>query len=111
MRRAGPHRFHYEWSLSILIFAIHVALLGYLVARSGYIPRIMGVLLMVAGVGYVINYLRPYLYPDLDLGFLFVAFFGEFIFAVWLLVRGRKIPEPVRAADAAGRYTTLRDHQ
>lgn len=86
--------FKYEWSLSLVIFGIHVALLGYLVARSGYIPRILGVLLVIAGLGYVVNYLRPFLYPDLDLGFLFVAFFGELIFAVWLLARGRKIPEP-----------------
>lgn len=86
--------FRYEWSLSIVVFGIHVALLGYLVARSGYIPRILGLLLMIAGLGYVANYLGPYLYPDLDLGFLFVTFFGELIFAVWLLARGWRIPEP-----------------
>ena len=88
--------FKYEWSLSIVIFGIHVALLGYLVARSGYIPRIIGVLLGIAGFGYMINYLRPYLYPELDLGFLSATFFGELIFAVWLLARGWKIPEPTR---------------
>ena len=86
--------FKYEWSLSIAIFGIHVALLGYLVARSRYIPRILGVLLVIAGLGYVINYLRPYLYPDLDTRFLSVTFFGELIFAVWLLVRGWRITEP-----------------
>jgi hypothetical protein len=86
--------FRYEWSLSIVIFGIHVALLGVLVARSGYIPRILGVLLAIAGLGYVVNYLGPYLYPNLDLGFLFVTFFGELVFAVWLLVRGWRIPEP-----------------
>jgi hypothetical protein len=86
--------FKYEWSLSIVIFGIHVALLGYLVARSGYIPRILGVLLVIAGLGYVINYLGPYLYPDLDLSFLSVTFLGELVFAVWLLVRGWRIREP-----------------
>jgi hypothetical protein len=86
--------FKYEWSLSIVIFGIHVVLLGYLVARSGYIPRILGVLLVMAGLGYVLAYLRPYLYPDLNLGFLFVTFFGELIFALWLLIRGWRIPEP-----------------
>jgi hypothetical protein len=42
--------FRYEWSLSLVIFGIHVSLLGYLVARSGYIPRIVGVLLVIAGL-------------------------------------------------------------
>jgi hypothetical protein len=86
--------FRYEWSLSLVIFAIHVILSGYLVVRSGYIPRALGVLLSIAGLGYLLNYLGPYLYPDLDLRFLFVTFFGELIFAFWLLVRGRRIPEP-----------------
>ena len=85
--------FKYEWSFSLLIFGIHVALLGYLVARSGYIPRVVGVLLVIAGLGYMLNYLRPYLYPDLDTDFLFVTFFGELVFALWLLVRGWRIPE------------------
>jgi len=91
--------FKYEWSLCIVIFGIHVALLGYLVARSRYIPRILGVLLVIAGLGYVVNYLRPYFYPDLDTGFLFVTFFGEPVFALWLLVRGRRIPEPAEQDD------------
>lgn len=86
--------FRYEWSLSIVIFGVHVALVGYLVARSRYIPGILGLLLVIAGLGYMLNYLGPYLYPDLDLGFLFVTFFGELIFAIWLLARGWRIPEP-----------------
>jgi hypothetical protein len=86
--------YKHEWSLSLVIFGIHVALVGYLVARSAYIPRILGVLLAIAGLGYMLFYLGPYLYPDLDLGFLFITFFGELVFAVWLLVRGWRIPEP-----------------
>ena len=31
--------FRYEWSLSLVLFGIHLCLLGYLVYRSGYIPR------------------------------------------------------------------------
>lgn len=85
--------FRYEWSLSIVIFGIHVALAGYLVARSGYIPRIVGALLALAGLSYVVNYLGPYLYPELDLRFLFVTFLGELVFPIWLLVRGWRIPE------------------
>jgi hypothetical protein len=86
--------FRYEWSLSIVIFGIHLALLGYLVACSGYIPRILGVLLAIAGLGHMLYQLGPYHYPYLSLDFLFVILFGELIFAVWLLVRGWRIPEP-----------------
>jgi len=34
--------FRYDWSLSLVIFAIHLVLLGYLIFRSGYIAKILG---------------------------------------------------------------------
>lgn len=83
--------FRYEWSLSLVIFGIHLVLAGYLVARSGYIPRVMGALLSLAGLSHVILQLRPYFYAALDLQILFAMAFGELIFAVWLLVRGWRI--------------------
>lgn len=86
--------FQTEQSLALVLFGLHVELGAYLVFRSGYIPRFVGILLALAGLGYVVYYLGPYLYPHLDLSFLFVTFFGELVFWVWLLVRGWKIPEP-----------------
>jgi Domain of unknown function (DUF4386) len=86
--------FHYDWSMSLVIFGIHLGLLGYLIYRSGYVPRIIGILLVIDGLGWVIDSLRPYLYPNAHLGFIFVTFFGELIFMLWLLIRGWKIPEP-----------------
>lgn len=86
--------FQWEWSMGLVLFGVHLGLLGYLVYRSGYIPRAVGFLLVVAGSGYVIADLRPYLYPDAKLGFVTITFFGELVFALWLLVRGRKIEEP-----------------
>ncbi len=84
--------FRYDWSMGLILFGIHLVLLAYLVYRSGYIPRILGILLAIAGVGWVIHELGPYLFPDADLGFLFITFFGELIFMAWLLIRGWKIP-------------------
>lgn len=86
--------FRYEMSLGIAFFGIHVVLVGCLAMRSGYIPRLVGALVALAGLGYLLFYLRPYLYPNLDAGFLFITFFGELVFMIWLLVQGRKIPEP-----------------
>ena len=85
--------FRYEWSMGLVLFGIHLGLLGYLVYRSDYIPRILGILLAIAGLGWVIDSLRPYLYPNVDLGFIMITFFGELIFMIWLLVRGWKIQE------------------
>ena len=86
--------FQNDWALSMVLFGIHLVLLGYLIYRSGYIPRILGILLVVDGLGWVTSSLRPYLFPNAHLGFLFITFLGELFFMLWLLVRGWKIQEP-----------------
>jgi len=87
--------FGYEWGLALVIFGIHLGLLGYLVYRSGYIPRLVGIALAIAGIGYVVYQLRPYLYPDAEIGFVFAAFAGELVFLVWLAIWGWRIREPI----------------
>jgi hypothetical protein len=91
--------YRYDWSVSLMIFGIHLGLLGYLIWRSGYIPKIIGVLLVIDGLGWVIQPLRPYLYPNSQLGLILVRSFttisfSELILPLWLLVRGWKIQEP-----------------
>jgi hypothetical protein len=89
------HSFRYDWNLGLVLFGIHLVLLGYLIYRSGYIPKILGILLVINGLGWMINSLGPYLYPNADFfGYLFITFFAELLFMLWLLIRGWKIPEP-----------------
>ena len=85
--------FRYDWSIGLLIFGIHLDLLGYLIYRSGYIPKILGLLLFIVGSSWIISTLRPYLYPNVHLGFISTLGFGELIFPLWLVIRGWKIPE------------------
>ncbi len=83
--------FRLEWSFALIIFAIYLILLGYLVYKSFYIPNIFGILLFIAGVGYLIHTLGTFFFPTYNLDFLFFTFFGELVFMVWLLVKGRKV--------------------
>ena len=73
-------------------FGIHCLLLGYLVAKSGYLPRLVGVLLLAAGVGYHIESLGTVLLPRYETVYIwFVAIpasIAEISFALWLLVKG-----------------------
>ena len=88
------HSFRYEYALALGIFGIHLVLVGYLIVRSGYIPWWLGCLLIIDGAGWIINCLQPYLYPDTNLGFLFVTFLPELVFMLWLLIWGWRIREP-----------------
>jgi hypothetical protein len=85
--------FRSNWYFGLIFFGIHLGLLGYLVFRSEYIPRILGVLLVIAGLGYLLTTLKPYLFPNINLDFAEYTFYGEFIFMVWLLIKGPGIKE------------------
>lgn len=90
--------FRYEWGLSLVLFGFHLLLLGYLAFRATYVPKSIGVLLAIAGLGWVINSLWPYVLPGADLRLLMITFFGELVFMVWLLIFGWKLREPGAAA-------------
>lgn len=90
--------FRSDWAVSLIVFGVHLILLGCLICNARYIPKILGVLLVIDGLGWIINGLQPYFYPNAHLGFLFITYFGELIFMLWLLIRGWKIPEPAASA-------------
>jgi Domain of unknown function (DUF4386) len=85
--------FRHDWYFGLLFFSIHLGLLGYLVFRSGYIPRLLGLLLIIAGLGYLITTLKPYLFPNFNLDIARFTFYGELIFMLWLLIKGSRIKE------------------
>jgi hypothetical protein len=89
--------FTYGWQIGLAFFALHLAGLGYLVLKSGYVPRVLGVLAIVAGLGYLIDSFAHVLlsnYDDYDTAFLLIAavpsIIGELSLTVWLLARGGK---------------------
>jgi hypothetical protein len=81
------------WNFGIIFFGIHLEILGYLVFRSKYIPKIMGILLIIAGLGYLTNALKPFVFPDITLDFAKFTFYGELIFMLWLLIKGSRMKE------------------
>lgn len=86
--------FRYDSSMGLVIFGIHLVLLGYMIYRSQYIPRIIGILLVYDGMGWVIVSLQPYFYSTTSLRFFFITSFVELVLPLWLLIRGWKIEEP-----------------
>lgn len=56
--------FNDAWLVGLAAFGIHLVLLGVLVIRSGWAPRLLGVLLAIAGVAYVVDTLAQTLLPD-----------------------------------------------
>jgi len=75
------------FSLSLVLFGLYDLLLGYLIYRSTFLPRALGVLLMVAGAGWL-SFLWPPLATALTSYVLPFGALAEILLMLWLLVRG-----------------------
>jgi len=79
----------YIWQL---FFGFHLAVLGYLIFKSGYFPWILGVLMVIAALGYLTDAYGNILVPNYDETFGWIvgvgAVIGELPFFLWLLIRG-----------------------
>ena len=84
----------FRHSINLAVFGLDLLLLGYLVYKSGYIPRVLGVVLAVVGASWVLYTLVPYLLPEVRLDFILPVTFGELLFPLWLVTRGWRIREP-----------------
>ncbi|HEX8767121.1 MAG TPA: DUF4386 domain-containing protein [Jatrophihabitans sp.] len=81
--------FHDIWMGALLLFAGHLMVLGYLAYRSRFLPRFLAILLFVAGLGYAYDTVAGLLVEGRPFPVSTVTFVGEFLLAVWLVVRGR----------------------
>jgi len=92
------------FNIAMIFFACSCIALGYLIFASGFLPRILGVLLPVAGLCYLTlsmaSLLSPRLASQLFPAILVPAFIGELSFAAWLTVKGVNV---ARWREAAAR--------
>lgn len=103
------------FSIGLVFFGTQCLLAGYLIVRSTFLPRALGVLLAIGGTSYVsisfVNFLWPSLGARLTPFVMPVALIGEGALTVWLLAKGVNVvrwkeragvaAEPVAAARVA----------
>lgn len=85
--------FNTIWLIGLFFFGIHLMLLS----RIAQIPRVINILLALAGIMYVVDTIAHFTLPNYtDYRSLFLALvaipsiFGEMSFALWLLIKGGK---------------------
>lgn len=84
-------QFGYGLFIAQIFFGLWLFPLGYLAYKSRYIPRILGILLIVAGFGYVIDSFGKFLFPTYNPTIAVFTFIGEVTFLSWLLIKGVKV--------------------
>ncbi|TFC06275.1 DUF4386 domain-containing protein [Cryobacterium mannosilyticum] len=84
-------QFSVIWEIVLGLFGIHLLLVGYLAYRSGFMARIFGILLVIAGIGYLADALGTVFVDGFTAVFRQFLFVGEVVLIFWLLIRGRRL--------------------
>lgn len=90
------HLYDYAFGIALIPFGVHCAILGYLIFRSTYLPKTLGVLLALAGICYVANTFALVAAPAAA-GVTFLAMLAtglpaELGLCIWLIVVGVNVP-------------------
>jgi hypothetical protein len=77
--------------------------LGYLVFKSQFLPKVIGVLLMIGCFGYLFDAAKGMLLPDVNLVVSQFTFVGELLLPLWLVTKGPSV-------DLAGAEPAAQNH-
>ena len=82
----------YGFAIGLIFFGFACLATGYLIFKSGYLPKILGVLTVMAGFSYLINSFTLLLAPSfadaISPAILIPAFVGELSLTLWLIFKG-----------------------
>lgn len=87
---------NYGYLLALVFFALSCIVLGYLIYRSPLFPGILGVLFIIAALGYLIDSFTNFLFPEYSTVTEWIvvvsALVAEVGLCLWLLIKGVKNP-------------------
>ena len=86
----------YGFGIGLIFFGFACLIYGYLLFRSGYFPKTLGVLMVIAGLSYLTNSFTLILapaYAGTIFPILVLALIGELSLCLWLMVKGVDLPK------------------
>lgn len=81
----------FGFTIGIAFLVIHVLILGYLIIKSGFFPKVLGYLFLAAGLGYLIDSFGLLLFENYETTPTIIAIVisvSELVFPLWLLIKG-----------------------
>ncbi len=87
----------YGFGVALIFFGCVCLILGYLIFKSGFLPKAIGVLMQIAGLSYLTDSFALILAPTfanrIFPAVLVPAFVGEASLCLWLLIKGVNVPK------------------
>jgi Domain of unknown function (DUF4386) len=95
--------------ISMVFFGFHCLFLGYLIFKSSFFPKTIGVLVVIGGAALLTNSFASLVMPSWDLPELILLpdFISELAFCVWLIVKGVNLQKWRQVVELHGRDAAL----
>ncbi len=87
--------FTHIWTLGLIVFGLHLAVLAYLSLKSSFVPKFLGILLAIAAFGYIVISTSKQFIPQNQIATVEMVLslpmaLGEIGLAIWLWIKGGK---------------------
>ena len=86
------------WSFGLIIFGCHLLFLGSSSLKSTLVPKLISILFLIAGIGYILIHSGKFLIDDfkqiestLEMIFMLPMILSEMSLAVWLIIKQKKV--------------------
>ena len=83
--------FNDVWHAGLFLFGLHLLVIGYLAFKSGYVPKLIAILVAIDGLSYAIDTFGTVLSPGAWTDTATFTFIGELLLGLWLLIRGPRL--------------------
>ena len=85
--------YEHGFSIAHIFWGLWLFPLGYLGFKSSFLPKVIGVLLIIAGLGYLVDFTLFFLFPDITVTVSEFTFVGEVLLILWLLIKGVNVEQ------------------
>jgi hypothetical protein len=94
--------YEHGFTIAHIFWGLWLFPMGYSIFRSGFLPKVVGILLIIAGMGYLVDFTLFLLFPDVTLTVSNFTFIGEVALMFWLLIKGVNVEQwEIRARKSA----------
>jgi hypothetical protein len=80
-------------SIAGIFWGLWLFPMGYLVFKSGFLPKIIGILLIIGCFGYLVDSSAAFLFPSFGVNVALFIFWGEVLLPLWLLIKGINVEQ------------------